>query len=293
MRDGAGAKRRTARGTRSSASQSPLSALLDEVFPTPDSPARAPIRTGPRDPDAQTRLANEKHLDSEIRWLERKAALGERTAEISHEIRNALVAFKTFLRLLPEHMEDPEFVGSYRESVAEELARLQRLLDAVLHHAHPGAEDPVAGEGSETSPALHAVAQLLGHTALLRGVTLDCAPDAGPVALSRDALQQVLLNLTLNALEATPSGGRVRLSSTSVPGPGAGWVEILLDDDGVGIATEDHERIFAAFQSARGDRPGGLGLAICRGLVEASGGEIRLSSSTSGGARLVVRLPAR
>lgn len=266
-----------------------ISALLDQVFPASASAPASPQRTEPETPASAT---GEKHLDSQIRWLERKSALGQHTAEISHEIRNALVAFKTFLRLLPEQKDDPEFIGAYRESVVGELGRLERLLDAVLHHAHPGTAEFDTQQASESSPALEAVAQLLGHTALLRGVTLDCAPDAGPVALSRDALQQVLLNLTLNALEATPSGGRVCLSSTWVSGPGAGWVEIMLDDEGSGVDPEDHERIFAAFQSARGDRPGGLGLAISRGLVEASGGEIRLSSSKIGGARLIVRLPA-
>lgn len=279
----AGARRRQGRRPAQAAKRPSVSAFLDEVFPDPD------LRrsTSGKKPAPETSIG-----EARIRWLERKSALGERTAEISHEVRNALVSFKTFLRLLPEQMNDPEFMGPYRESVSEELRRLERLLGAVLHHAQPGSQGEPADQQTEAAAALEAVAQLLRRTADIAGVKLECITEAGAVSMARDSLQQVILNLALNALEASPNGGRVCLSNRRVPGPGAGFMEIQLDDDGEGVAQEDRERIFAAFQSARGDRPGGLGLSISRHLVEAAGGEIRLGSSANGGARLIIRLPA-
>ncbi|MEE3328752.1 MAG: HAMP domain-containing sensor histidine kinase [Myxococcota bacterium] len=285
----AGTRRRRGRNSSQVANRPSVSALLDEIFPDPGT-------TGtPAEPNLHRRadgLSENGVADARIRWLERKSALGERTAEVSHEVRNALVSFKTFLRLLPEQMNDPEFMGPYRESVSQELRRLERLLEAVLHHAQPGWQGEPADQQTEAGPALEAVAQLLRRTADLAGIKLQCATQEGAVSMARDSLQQVILNLALNALEATPTGGRVCLSNQRVPGPGAGFMEIQLDDDGEGVAQEDRERIFAAFQSARGDRPGGLGLSICRELVEAAGGEIRLSSSANGGARLIIQLPA-
>ena len=274
----AGARRRLGGRSEEVANRSSVSALLDEIFPD----------SSKTHDTSDTELSS----DAQIRWLERKSALGERAAEISHEVRNALVSFKTFLRLLPEQMNDPEFMGPYRDSVGQELGRLERLLEAVLHHAQPGWQSDPDPQPTEAAPALEAVAQLLRRTADLAGVKFQCATEEGAVTMPRDALQQVLLNLALNAIEATPTGGRISLSNRRVAGPGAGFMEIQLDDEGEGVAQEDRERIFAAFQSARGDRPGGLGLSICRSLVEEAGGEIRLSSSATGGARLIIQLPA-
>ena len=174
---------------------------------------------------------------------------------------------------------------------ADDNAVLDRLLEAVLHHAQPGWRGAQTDSGTEVAPALEAVAELLRRTAHMGGIKFECATQEGAVSLSRDSLQQVLLNLALNALEATPPGGQVYFSNRKVAGPGAGFMEIQLDDDGEGVAPEDRERIFSAFQSARGDRPGGLGRPICRSLVQDAGGEIRLSSSANGGARLIIRLP--
>ncbi len=274
----AGTRQRLGGRSEKATSRPSVSALLDEIFPDPS--------------QVDAASTSELSADAQIRWLERKSALGERAAEVSHEVRNALVSFKTFLRLLPEQMNDPEFMGPYRESVSQELGRLERLLETVLHHAQPGWQGDPEQLQTEAAPALEAVAQLLRRTADLAGVKFQCATEEGAITMARDALQQVLLNLTLNAIEATPAGGRISLSNRRVAGPGAGFMEIQLDDEGEGVAQEDRERIFAAFQSARGDRPGGLGLSICRSLVEEAGGEIRLSSSATGGARLILQLPA-
>ena len=285
----AGTRRRLGGRSEEVANRPSVSALLDEIFP--DSNKAQSASGSELTPEAGT-PSEQDPADAQVRWLERKSALGERAAEVSHEVRNALVSFKTFLRLLPEQMNDPEFMGPYRESVGQELGRLERLLEAVLHHAQPGWQGDPAERQTEAAPALEAVAQLLRRTADLAGVKFQCATEEGAVTMARDALQQVLLNLALNAIEATPAGGRISLSNRRVAGPGAGFMEIQLDDEGEGVAQEDRERIFAAFQSARGDRPGGLGLSICRSLVEEAGGEIRLSSSANGGARLIIRLPA-
>jgi signal transduction histidine kinase len=239
--------------------------------------------------DALGRMAR---LDEDVRWLDRRAALGELIAEVVHEVRNPLVSVKTFLQLLPTRLDDTEFLTDFRLVVVEEMLRLERLLDSVLRHAGPGQDqspEPTAGVDDVFETTL----QLLGHRARERRIVLEqSAEPASEVALARDALRQILLNLTLNALDATPAGGRVALHARGLDAVDGRWIEISVDDGGEGIPEAERERVFDAFYSTRGERPGGLGLAITRRLVEEAGGTIRVGEGRGGGARMLLRLPA-
>lgn len=237
---------------------------------------------------AAASLARLARLDAEVQRLDRLAALGELVAEIVHEIRNPLVSVKTFLQLLPERGEEPEFKGAFREVAAEELRRIERLLDLVLAHARPG---PAARESDEAQlgGACEAVLKLVAHRAADLGVALelDGAHPAPRVALSGDALRQVILNLVLNALDVTPRGARIRL----VLAASRDEAELRVEDDGPGVPEPLRERVFEAFYSSRPDAPGGLGLAITRRIVEEGGGAIDVLSSPTGGGCFRVRLP--
>ena len=233
-----------------------------------------------------------RSLDENIRWLDRRAALGEMLGEIVHEIRNPLVSVKTFLDLLPGSLDDEEFLTDFRAVVLGEVTRMERLLDSVLQHAQP---ERVGGklEDANVSEALETLAALLAHRAGGMGINLVCQadPSSGRAALSPDALQQVLLNLTLNALGATPAGGEVRVRAYEPAVARGRWVELTVEDSGPGIPPEERERVFEAFTSSRGGRPGGLGLAISKRLVEEAGGHVDIGEAPGGGARLIVRLP--
>jgi len=228
-------------------------------------------------------------LDQAVQHLDRLAALGGLVAEVVHEVRNPLVSVKTFLQLLPDRLDDPEFHGDFRQVVCDEVTRLERLIDSVLAHAAPF-ERSAPTESGAVEDAFEALAQLVGHRARERQIALlhHVAIPGCRVTLSSDALRQVLLNLVINALDATPNGGRVTVLARSA-GP-AGWLEIAVEDGGPGVAPEDRQHIFEAFQSSRQDRPGGLGLAISQRLVEEAGGSIEVGDSPDGGARFSVRL---
>jgi signal transduction histidine kinase len=242
-------------------------------------------------------------LDGSVRRLDRLAALGDLISEIVHEIRNPLVSVKTFLQLLPDRRNDPEFYDDFREVVCEEVSRLERLLDSVLRHGGPRCDDE-ASTASSIPSACEAVAQLVGHRARERQIELDFQPDPSSprVSISRDTLLQILLNLTLNALEVTPPGGAISVRTKTTGSDGAHecvadntpgrWVDISVEDQGQGIDPPDRSRIFEPFYSTREDRPGGLGLAISQRLVEEAGGTIRVSEAGGGGARFTLRLPA-
>lgn len=232
-------------------------------------------------------------LDDVVRGLDRRAALGELVAEIVHEVRNPLVSVKTFLQLLPTRMDDREFLDDFRGLVVDEVTRLERLLDSVLQHARPSAEDATRA-AANVDEVFAAITRLLDHRASERRVTLSrsVAPGVGEVAMPRDALRQVVLNLTLNALDATPAGGGVRLCAHAQSVVDGRFVEIRVEDDGPGIPVDERRRIFEPFYSTHEGRPGGLGLAITRRLVEASGGVIQIRDAPAGGAVIAFRLRA-
>jgi signal transduction histidine kinase len=234
---------------------------------------------------AGARLAR---LDADVQRLGRLAALGDLVAEIAHEVRNPLVSVKTFLQLLPDRIDDPEFRTRFHEVVADELRRIERLLDVVIAHARPGPAAP--GDRTAAGPVFDAVARLLEHRALESGVRIEVDPAGAEVEapLGEDALRQVVLNLTLNAIEATAEGGDVRLSARRL----AEGAELRVEDRGPGVPPEARERIFEPFHTTRPDRPGGLGLAISRRLVEQAGGELAVGDREGGGASFRIRFGA-
>lgn len=231
---------------------------------------------------AAQRLAR---LDAEVQALDRLAAVGGLLAEIVHEIRNPLVSIKTFLHLLGE--EEGASSGEFREVAIDELRRIERLLEVVMQHARPPLPRSAEAIG-EIEPALRSVVQLATLRAAARGVAVELAleGEAPPAAISPDALRQVLLNLALNAIEASEAGGTVRLAAA----PCEGGVAIAIEDEGPGVPAALRARLFEPFFSTK-SRAGGLGLAITRRLVEEAGGAIAIEDRAPRGARFRVTLP--
>lgn len=229
-------------------------------------------------------------LDAEVQRLHRLAALGSLVAEIVHEIRNPLVSVKTFLQLLPERLHEREFRERFLEVASEELRRVERLLDVVLQHGRPPA--PARSEAeAHLDVVFESVTQLVGFRADERGVAFEVggAEIVPPLRIADDALRQVILNLVLNAIEVTPSGGTVRLAAREA----GESVEISVDDEGPGIPEALRPHLFEPFFSTKRDRPGGLGLSITRRLVEEAGGRIEVRDRERRGASLRVTLPRR
>lgn len=241
-----------------------------------------------------TQLALDRlgQMDDAVARLDRLAALGGLVTEIVHEIRNPLVAVKTFLQLLPERRDDPEFNDGFRLLVGEEVQRLERMLDDLLRHARPRSTPASIGEGAHIGEAAETTLQLLRYRCRERGVELETriCPDLPALGLAPDALRQLLLNLLLNATQVTPRGGSIRLQ--------ADWSDALpnhlllsVEDDGPGVEPELAARIFEPFWTRRSEGAGGLGLAICKRIVEDAGGTISVQSGPTGGACLCVELP--
>ena len=240
--------------------------------------------------DDRRALSRLSSLNETIDDLNRRAALGELITEIVHEVRNPLVSVKTFLELLPDRLNEADFVQDFREAVIGEVARLERLVDTVLQQARPRSNESAA-DPIHVRDTFDRIRRLVFHRAREREIQIEhtVPPSFPAVDLPSDALDQIVLNLVLNALDAVPSGGRIEM--TAAANPDRDEVEIRIEDDGPGIPAQDRKRIFEHFHSTRSDRPGGLGLSISQRLARASGGTIEAGESPQGGASLRLRLP--
>ena len=234
---------------------------------------------------AAAAAAKLSRLDAELRRVDRLATLGAVAAEVAHEVRSPLVAVKTFLELLPERSDDPQLLEKFLPVVREELARAERLLGLVVDHPR----EREAPRRAALTPAFEAVTALLSQLPRARGVRVETslAPALPEVAIGPDALRQLLLNLALNAVEASPEGGRVALVARRA----TDGVEIRVEDEGPGVADAERARIFEPFHSTRAEGHGGLGLAICRRIAHEAGGAIAVASGDAGGCGFRISLP--
>ncbi|HYQ27324.1 MAG TPA: ATP-binding protein, partial [Polyangiaceae bacterium] len=222
---------------------------------------------------------------------ERLASVGRLAAGLAHEVGNPIAALLGLEDLLLEGglsaLEQHDFLQRMRK----ETERINRILRDLLQFARPGEAPPMVGEArGDVAAAITDTVALIAPQKAMRDVELELSiPEGLPsVALSDEQLVQLVLNLLLNAVDALAGGGRVWVAAR----PQAGGVRLTVEDNGPGVALAVRDRLFEPFVTTKEIGKGtGLGLAVCRGLVEAVGGSIALDFGFSGGARFVVQLP--
>jgi two-component system NtrC family sensor kinase len=220
--------------------------------------------------------------------------VGTLAAGVAHEINNPLVSIQTFLSLAPAKRSeaDAEFWGPYHQLAVSELERIRGLVATMSRLARGGGERAARGPCDLAAVVAEAV-RLVAHEAHEAQVTLELDADlAVPKVIAvREQLHQVLLNLLLNAVQATPPGGSIRVRSWAEEGDApAACVEVC--DTGCGIEAAHIEQIFDPFFTTKGpDQGTGLGLMICHHIVSDHGGSIEVESEPGAGATFRVRLP--
>ncbi|WP_347402479.1 hybrid sensor histidine kinase/response regulator [Corallococcus macrosporus] len=239
----------------------------------------------------QVRLHREKQvLARRAQVTEKLAAVGTLTAGLTHEIRNPLNAAVLQLTVLERRVRrlEQDVQGPLLEPlllVRDEIRRLDHILEDFLQFARPREFRSAA---VAVAPLFERVGGLLAWQAEQRGVALDVEPP-GPLEVwgEEERLRQVLLNLALNALEATPPGGRVRFSASAR----GGEVALLVDDSGPGVPEDARGRLFEPFFTTKASGSG-LGLSIVHAIVTQHGGTLQVEDGPLGGARFTVHLPA-
>ncbi|PYN29295.1 MAG: hypothetical protein DMD76_01600 [Candidatus Rokuibacteriota bacterium] len=226
-----------------------------------------------------------KELEVERRRAERLAYFEVLASGIAHEIKNPLVAIKTFTQLLPRRSSEPQFVGEFGRIVGREIHRMERVVDRLRTLAHPGRRpEHVVDVRAPLAEAL----EFMQATFDEKGVTIGASLGDAPYRVLGDHqnLEQLFLNLLMNAHEATAPGGALSVGVTR----DGEHVTVTVADTGPGIAPELLEKIFEPFFTTK-QRGSGLGLAISAGVAQAHGARLRAANRPGGGAIFSVEFP--
>jgi two-component system NtrC family sensor kinase len=253
---------------------------------------------------------------------EKLASVGRLAAGIAHEVGNPLAAIDNYVELLRRRGVEPELVAA----VEREAERIDGIVRSLLDYARPR---DAAREPMDLGRVASGAVELLRTQGVLRGVAVvvDAAPDLPPVLGDGPGLEQVFVNLLLNAVDAAGEGGRVAVAASATrlgpgsdaehrrtdagPPPagrrivrrperhlaaahdGAAAVQVLVGDSGAGVSPDLVGRIFDPFYTTKPPGKGtGLGLAIVQRIVHDHGGRVDVTRSREGGAAFVVTLPA-
>lgn len=220
---------------------------------------------------------------------ERIASVGRLAAGLAHEIGNPIAALIGLLDLMLEGGLEPDEQRDFLRRMQREAARIHDILRDLLQFARGKPEGEPAEPGN-VAAAVADTAALVVHQKEMKDVKLelDLPADLPLVGMSREQLVQIVLNLLLNAADAVSPRGVVQVRARALPDA----VELVVEDDGPGVVPALRDRLFEPFVTSKEVGKGtGLGLAVCRGLVEAAGGSITLDEAHANGARFVVLVP--
>jgi signal transduction histidine kinase len=224
----------------------------------------------------------------QLEGSERMASVGKLAAGVAHEIGNPIAAIMGMHDLLDDGGLPTEDRADFLRRMRKETERIHVVVRDLLDYARPEAGPPSGKEHAASVSEIVADAlALVKPQKEWRAIetTVDVPPDAR-VALSPQRLTQVLLNLLLNAGAVAPNNVAVRARTQD------GKVRIEVEDDGPGVPKDLRDRIFDPFVTTKDVGAGtGLGLSVCRGIVEAAKGRIYVDASYEKGARFVVELP--
>ena len=250
-----------------------------------------------------TDLTAIRKLEAEKRWADRLANLGTLAAGMAHEIKNPLVAIKTFLQLLPQKFDDESFRKDFLAIACNEVDRINKIVEKLLSSARPTNSlfEPV-----DLHRVVNDTLYLLKNEIAEKGFTVKtnfCAEKLNILG-NREQMTQLFLNLFLNSFEAMPKSGRLEVTTAFTKKDPFRWphrvlaknfeeadmVTITVSDTGKGISLEDINQIFDPFFTTK-EKGSGLGLSIVHGIVEEHRGTIDVESKLGEGTSFYIFLP--
>jgi signal transduction histidine kinase len=259
-------------------------------------------------------LTQPRRMQQELRRHERLATLGQLSAGVAHEIRNPLAGIGTSAQVLLRRFEPRDERARFVRVILDEVARLDRLVNNLLQYARPRQPELKPGRLAD---CVRRVMELSADSFAQAGVRagLEVSPAAGPLWIDSDLVTQVLLNVTLNAVQAMPGGGELRYEVRRTrrrraprgpgrravdtrPGAGAapaggGWFavqQVRVTDTGAGIPRGTLAKLFDPFFTTK-PRGSGLGLSICQTIMQEHGGSIEVASREGRGTTVLLDFP--
>ena len=231
-------------------------------------------------------LAEIKQLEDNLKQVSTLAALGEMAATVAHEIRNPLSGIAGFTALLLRDLDKDDPSHRLVEKINQGVNSLNGIVASLLDYTRsisPAREDIDAiSVLSETVADLQAAQEARAHT-----IKIESGAGQLRANLDPQLFRMVVFNLVKNAMQASPNGGRIRLT---IKRRSSGELCLMVDDDGPGIPKDSLDKIFTPFYTTKADGTG-LGLATVKKLIELHGGRVVAENRPEGGARFVVEIP--
>lgn len=234
-------------------------------------------------------IAEVKRLQSEVQRNERLTALGNLAAGVAHEIRNPLSTIKGLATYMARKLPSGGGEEEAAKTMIQEVNRLNTVVSELLEFARPSvAKDADADVNGVIARALRlADADLKG-----KNITVDFQPGSAtpPVRINPERFTQALFNLILNAVQAMPAGGTLRIATEHRPA--AGDFRVVVEDNGAGMDETVRKAIFNPYFTTKPNGTG-LGLAIVHQIVEGHGGSVSVRSAPGAGAAFTIHLPVQ
>jgi len=225
-------------------------------------------------------------VEEQLRRNEQLSALGLLAAEVAHEIRNPLTVMKMLYHSLGLEFGEGDPRREDARVLGEKMDHLDSIVDNIVNFAR-NAEPRLSAV--ELPALIDDLALLTRHKLQHQGIQLlrEDAPELPAIRADATQLSQAFLNLILNAAEAMPQGGSLRIRTAAVNG----GVEVAIADTGTGLTEEQRARAFTGMLSTTKESGGGLGLAIVAKVVEAHGGQVDVQSEPGEGTEVVLQFP--
>jgi signal transduction histidine kinase/putative methionine-R-sulfoxide reductase with GAF domain len=234
----------------------------------------------------QQTTADLKKTEAQLIRSEKLAALGQLAAGIAHEIRNPLTSINILIHSLRDKPSDDEYRQEDLRVIEEEIRRINEIVDQFLRFAKPA--PPLLQEADVFSlfeETLHLLKPQIEKQRVSVQKEFQPLP---PTVLDREQMKQVILNLLINALQAMPGGGGLRLSGQVLEDHR--WIQLSIQDTGVGIPPEDMNKLFDPFFSTK-EGGVGLGLSIAHRIIDQHRGKIQMESTPGKGTLFTLWLP--
>jgi signal transduction histidine kinase len=246
-------------------------------------------------------VTDRKKAQEELIRAEKLAAIGQLAAGVAHEVNNPLAGLLVYLKVLLKKLGEGKLQSEETErqllDMERETARSSRIIKALLDFSRQTEPDlrPI-----DINEAVEATLSIIGHQISLGNIDLEKSLASGlpKVVADFDQIQQALMNVALNAIQAMPEGGRLTIETSLAEGvrldeSTGDTVRIAISDSGQGIPEEHLEKVFAPFFSTKPKGKGvGLGLAAVQGIIERHKGELKVESELNEGTTLTIWLEA-
>ena len=232
-------------------------------------------------------ITERKRIEQEMQSADRLALVGQLASGLAHEIGTPLNIIAGNAELLRMELRERHLDSAATDAILRHADRITRLMQQLLNFARPREQSMIAVAIQEPlADALRLLEPRLKHDAIT--VLVEVPSDLPPICGRTEQLEQVFLNVLVNAWHAMPDGGTLTIEACTTPDR---QVRLCVRDTGIGMSAEVLGRVFEPFYSTKGERGTGLGLAICRQILDSHQGTIRLESTPGVGTTVILELP--